>query len=344
MAAAAAAAAGPQPPVESLRAAAVPANPANPQNPLRIGARGTGFTVRIPNIGNQLAIVNDNINSLVDIIKQKLGNDNQEVNTKVKDIVNRINGAMTNINNNMAYLERRFIDRNGDGEPIVRQNRNYLNPRVNADFQNLHDYAKTNNPYRNTLNANEAIVSFNNAAGVAKNIDLVNLDANSRESRIDIDYSVIDLSNPIQFTRVQNRLINCQRLEMLYLIKHEELLKTFTFTLNLFDKYQYTIKLLLFVLKNLVYKPPGVPLPPPPAPGAPAPGAPALMIQLPKALISNIKELLKDQQKMQEVITQMQGVINNDDIRDISLPLRQRPTSADLQQPGTNITNNTTPV
>jgi hypothetical protein len=333
-----AAAAGPprRAAVEMLRpTGTVTINPNQPIRALGLQPPGAGFTVRIPNIGNQLAIVNDNINSLVDIIKQKLGNDNQEVNTKVKDIVNRINGAMTNINNNMGYLERRFIDRNGDGEPIVQPNRNYLNPGVNAVFQNLHDYAKTNNPYRNTANANEAIVSFNNNAGVAKTIDLQNLDQNHVLTNIDTDnQKLINFGSVQDVQDLTNRLDNCQLLEMLYLIKHEELLKTFTFTLNLFDKYQYTIKLLLFVLKNLVYKTPGAP---PPPPGAPR-------IQLPKALISNIKELLKDQQKMQEVLTQMQGVIDNNDIRDISLPLRQRPTSADLQQPGTNITNNTTPV
>ena len=113
-------------------------------------------------------------------------------------------------------------------------------------------------------------------------------------------------------------------------MKHEELMKTFVFALNLFDKYQYSIKLLLFVLKNLVIKR----LPP----------RPPINIQLPKPLIRNIKELLKDQQKMQDVIKEMRTVVNNDDIRDISSPAKTNPSSQNLvTNPGGTLLDQATP-
>jgi hypothetical protein len=116
---------------------------------------------------------------------------------------------------------------------------------------------------------------------------------------------------------IERRLNNCQFLEILYLVKHEELMKTFAFTLNLFDKYKYSIKILLFVLKNLVYKK-GIPG----ATGATLPTS----VKLPKALIPNIMKLLADQKQVQDVITSMQNTLDeNSDIY----------TEADPANPGT---------
>jgi len=74
--------------------------------------------------------------------------------------------------------------------------------------------------------------------------------------------------------------------------------------LNLFDKYKYSIKLLLFVLKYLVVKK-----------KTPEQAAhheedednkkPCVDVKLPKTLIPNIQTLLQDQAKVQEVITGM---------------------------------------
>jgi hypothetical protein len=114
----------------------------------------------------------------------------------------------------------------------------------------------------------------------------------------------LDLSNEGNLKLLQSRLINCQYLEILYLTKHEELMKIFAFTLNLYDKYTYSIKILLFVLKNLFepYAPPGCPTPQ-------APGEKP-KIRLPKALIINIKQLLKDQKQVQNIINQMRETVD----------------------------------
>jgi len=98
---------------------------------------------------------------------------------------------------------------------------------------------------------------------------------------------------------IETRLNNCQYLELLYLIKHEELMKTFAFTLNLFDKYKYAIKILLFVLKNLVQKDTQSPV----------------KVKLPKPLIPNILKLLQDQKQVQDVITTMQQTLDENSLK-----------------------------
>lgn len=276
---------------------------------------------------NELAIINQNVSQLVELIKRKLGNTNQNVNVKVAGIVNTINRAMNQINlNHMQYLENRIIARNATTDDAQVKDIGTLNNLqhglVLPNFQTLQTHTRREDSQQYTNDATnpytEAIVSVRDpATGNPITINMSTLNSQPGDSTITTDFinPDTDITVPANLTLIQNRLINCQRLEMLYLMKHEELMKTFVFTLNLFDKYQYSIKLLLFVLKNLVYK--TGPRPP-------------INIQLPKPLIRNIKELLKDQQKMQDVITQMRNVVNTNDIRDISSPTSTRPSSADL--------------
>jgi hypothetical protein len=165
------------------------------------------------------------------------------------------------------------------------------------------------------------------------------------------------------------RLQNCQNLELLYLKKHKELMQTFAFTLNLFDKYKYAIRLLVYILQNIVDRAEEAPGAGPiavPAAANPdvhiyfrdrqneqlrfifkengnnannnnrqytierpnnqikivltenAPGeieaAPQTStgIRLPRAIITNMKKLLKDQATVQKIINQMQDTIAND--------------------------------
>lgn len=309
--------------VDPTKPAIVPIDPPglNPQ----------GFTYRNPYAG-ELAIVSAGINGLVEIIKRKLGRNNQEVNQKVINIVNGINNAMTTINNNyMNYLETRFVDRNANQEAIVRPGLTNLNAGlVGPEFTNIQNMARTRNPYRDDpANVGEAIVKIDNRLIPGRHITINMTDLqHDNGSSLNPEYTAgqLDLANnQADINTVQTRLDNCQRLEMLYLIKHEELMKTFTFTLNLFDKYQYSTKLLLFVLKNLVNKqPPGHP------PYVPMP----IRINLPKPLIRNIKELLKDQQKMGDVITEMRNALDDDSVRDIASTTKYIPTSDELERQG----------
>ena len=102
---------------------------------------------------------------------------------------------------------------------------------------------------------------------------------------------------------IENRLRNCQNLEFLYLKKHDEIMKIFAFTINLFDKYKYAIKIVLLLLKSLVYKDPQNGPPPPPG---------TSRVRIPITIIPNIKNLLIDQKNIQGVINKMKTVISPD--------------------------------
>jgi hypothetical protein len=77
-------------------------------------------------------------------------------------------------------------------------------------------------------------------------------------------------------------------------------MKIFAFTINLFDKYKYAIKVILFLLKHLVYKDP-----------ADREDIPRSIprINIPIPIIPNIKKLLIDQNLVQGVIDKMKRVI-----------------------------------
>ena len=75
-------------------------------------------------------------------------------------------------------------------------------------------------------------------------------------------------------------------------------MKIFAFTINLFDKYKYAIKVILFLLKNLVYKDPDTDTTP--------------KIDLPLPIITNIKKLVEDQKKVQGIIDDMKTSLDKD--------------------------------
>ena len=115
-----------------------------------------------------------------------------------------------------------------------------------------------------------------------------------------------DLVANTEITLIENRLKKCVNLEDLYLKKHDEILNIFRFVLNLFDKYKYAIKVILYLLKNLVrpedkkeFK------------NAGTGNDIHLGIKLPKPLIKNIDLLLNDQYKIQKVIKTMEPIIND---------------------------------
>ena len=104
--------------------------------------------------------------------------------------------------------------------------------------------------------------------------------------------------------KVEDRLLNCQKLEYHYLRKHDEVVRLFTFILNLFDKYKYQGEILLFLLKYLVKRPGD-------SPGRPGPPIDK-SIRIPRSIITNISKLIKDQESIQEVINKMKPKIFTD--------------------------------
>jgi hypothetical protein len=107
----------------------------------------------------------------------------------------------------------------------------------------------------------------------------------------------IDITN--DQTPLDTRLKNCGILEQLYIRKHKEIIRIFLFVINLFDKYKYAIKVILFLLKNLVR-------------AEQSPGKPdkKFNVRLPLPFITNINLLLKDQANIQTIIDGMENVVN----------------------------------
>jgi len=127
---------------------------------------------------------------------------------------------------------------------------------------------------------------------------------------------------------INTRLEACVNLEYLYLNKHQEIINIFSFVLQLFDKYKYAIKVILYLLKNLV-RVPGKNAQFPIDPSNP------LTINLPKPIIKNIFTLVNDQNKIQDVVNQMKDVVDNTDISNIQ--------DSDKTKINTNLGTATTP-
>lgn len=265
-----------------------------------------------------LEILDKGINDIVIQIKTKLGRGKIETNKNAKLIVEMLDTLSTDIANSIAPLT---TDDNGADHTRVKVSK--VNDKYIAERQPKY----FGNELENPVNGTEAVIKEqidNNAYSIAgwngidingthfeNKIDMINLDSkydNNINPIILFQNADTDLTQKANQDILSNRLNNCQLLEMLYLVKHEELMKTFAFTLNLFDKYKYSIKILLFVLKNLVNKK-GTTTGPVPA------GTGITNIKLPKTLIPNIMKLLEDQKQVQDVITSMQNTLDeNSDI------------------------------
>ena len=66
-----------------------------------------------------------------------------------------------------------------------------------------------------------------------------------------IDIKNLNIKMPSHLNALYNRLEKCTLFERNYLVKHEELMTTFAFTVNLYDSFVYAITIILFLLKNL---------------------------------------------------------------------------------------------
>jgi hypothetical protein len=250
-------------------------------------------------------VINDQIKNIILNLRASINSNNPlDVNAGVitaidslEKITFNINGANQNIGDVLTTLRDRT---NIAGITKIFQGQNFNT----MDDTNLAGAFLTNSKTTDDT----GIITSAIAAG-NKNIDIVNLNSNRTvlaANHQQVDY---ETDNTIDITDdtaniLQNRLINCQFLEILYLTKHEELMKIFAFTLHLYDKYTYAIKILLFVLKNLLHRDSC------PEPGRP-PGYNPPKIRLPKVLIRNIKDLLKDQKIVQEVIKQMKDTVRD---------------------------------
>ena len=224
-------------------------------------------------------IIKKDINNIVEKIKERLGKDIPETNENAKNIKDFLNNLSNEIYNLVNAI------------PI-----NINTIRIIKDDDGINQKDFVNNSY------------YKNFLISAQNLKV---DPNI------VNMNTIDKVNPTKFynapdkdendiNKINDRLRNCQNLEMLYLIKHEELMTTFAFTLNIFDKYKYAIKIILLLLKSLVYK---------------KNGKSTLSVLLPKPVIEKIPDLLSDQASVQGIIDKMkETLINDPDTNNTILP------------------------
>ena len=233
-----------------------------------------------------LQIISKGIDDIVLNLKVQLGDDYETSNAKAFEISDFLNQLKDNIDNQTAE-----IGRNADGTIV--------NDAIKIDIDGNRSH---------TVNPNKT--KFYRQDDIHRSIDYdkIELQDTHEFKTLDDDYRPV-LSDPAAQTvvdsrieqssdkdKIERRLKNCQNLEFLYLKKHDEIMKIFEFTINLFDKYKYAIKVILFLLKNLVYK---------------EPGTDTSKIDLPLPIISNIKKLVQDQNSVQGIINDMSNTLNS---------------------------------
>jgi len=267
-----------------------------------------------------LQIISKGIDNIVFNLKTKLGNNFEESNDKASEISSFLDALKTQIDTGTFMIGRNNdrTDANGAIKIDIDTNRTHT---VNPDKRDFYrqdidpniDYdtidIKTDHEFRNLDNNYDSILRPNIQDRVNRGITQSN-DA----------------------AEINRRLLNCQNLEFLYLKKHDEIMKIFEFTINLFDKYKYAIKVILFLLKNLVYKEPGTGTTP--------------TIDLPLPIISNIKKLVEDQNKVQGIIDNMKTSLDKNDnknFKDDESHIEERLINTKNKQPIRNPNPNPNP-
>jgi hypothetical protein len=237
-----------------------------------------------------LQIISRGIDQIVFDLKTKLGNNFEESNDKALEIStfldelkNRIDIETMQIgkDNTGNVIDALQITKDANDsyisnpdnhkDPFYRQSD--INPQISYDNIKLDHDVNTPNDFKNLDNPYISVLPNGVQDSIAK------------RQTTDVN-------------EINTRLLNCQNLEFLYLKKHDEIMKIFAFTINLFDKYKYAIKVILFLLKNLVYKDPDTDTTP--------------TIDLPLPIISNIKKLVEDQNRVQGIIDDMKNSLDED--------------------------------
>ena len=234
-----------------------------------------------------LGIIEQGINQIVYNLKLKLGQTQNEIDGSTFDIKELLNSIGTYVGTEANSLKATSneesvpnFDRNSEGIYSVSNNPNYYKSIANIEFKDPDQ---------------DPIDNFN----LISDFQPLHQDYDASRYNENIE---TDLSTEEGILEVTKRLKNCQNLEFLYLRKHEEIMKIFAFTINLFDKYKYSIKVILFLLKYLLPNNKG-------EKDEDEDKNTEKMVKLPEPIIKNIKKMLKDEQKIQGVIDTMKSVI-----------------------------------
>jgi len=225
------------------------------------------------------------------IVKLKIAVDNKALDTNLGEgTIAKTNDAVLAI---LKVFDKFKEGNNFDGTPMVSENGVVLKP----------DQLNFNNKLG--INVGMSMQDIDGEADILDyNTGLTSVDYNA------IGVKELNLTKVVDQDQLQKRLENCTALEHYYIAKHKEIIRIFNFVINLFDKYKYAIKVILFLLKNLVRA--NNSTTPPGSSNTSHPAA-DVKINLPRPIITGIKLLLNDQKNIQTIITGMNAVVNNAD-------------------------------
>ena len=256
------------------------------------------------NIGDSLLqMFKPDVSVIAENIKRSLGKNNREASENAKFLFDKMEELKKII---YSELNRKRVSTDSY---LSTKDRGYGEKEIllKGDMYQTDDITSSNNDRQ----PDGQLPGIDKVKTFARQDNMKNLDTPINESTKDSyienlgpnGYRLETLNNE-GIKKVEDRLLNCQKLEYHYLRKHDEVVRLFTFILNLFDKYKYQGEILLFLLKYLVKRPGDSP----DRPEQPIDKS----IRIPRSIITNISKLIKDQESIQEVINKMKpGIMEN---------------------------------
>lgn len=265
-----------------------------------------------------LEIINNHISRMIaDIKSAELGN----TNAKVGETVNAINAALIGIQTTLndgsnALIKTRLEDTDGDFKFNLKKTDDELNKYQYNDTETQFTTA-AGDFYDKTKFKN---VPVTNAFKTLDSASITRLEENeymAKHNVLPTDTAAYAAANTQRKNLIQTRLNNCYTLELLYMKKHEEVLKLFAFCTNLFTKYRYAVKLILYLLHSLVYR---TKLPTNETDTTQyinnnytinGDGCPE--VKIPKTLIKRIDLMVKDQKDMETIVDGIDKKLKEED-------------------------------
>ena len=245
--------------------------------------------------GKILEIFHEGINYIIDKLIKKFGTGNKEVNEAVSAITSLFENIDETINTENIKAQDDFLD----NSLITKKDQNTGEHSSEISGQHVEQQTAMSEQFNQMKveNINRTITT---------NIDnIINGEYNAAIDESD----TLNMANPYDINQLQTRLKNCQAFEIIHLKLYENFMKTGAFTLTLYEKYKYITHVMLYLLKNLVYKPKltkqelidnGCDT--------------SNQIKLPKTIIKNIGKLVKEQDNIQKTIDGISNGLKDTDL------------------------------
>lgn len=268
--------------------------------------------------GKILEIFHEGINYIIEKLIKKFGNNNEKVN----EAVSAITSLFENIDGTITTEDIKAEDDFQNNALITKQDQDTREHSSEISGQHIEQTPMAAQFDQMKIeNINET---------TTKNIDnIINGEYKAAMNESD----KLNMTNPDDIKQLETRLKNCQAFEIIHLKLYENFMKTGAFTLTLYEKYKYITHVMLYLLKNLVYKPKltkqelidnGCDT--------------SNQIKLPKTIIKNIGKLVEEQDNIQKTIdgisnglkdTDLDKLYNNDISETIKTNLKNKKSPID---------------